>query len=162
MTEPIVRLAVPDDEEGLMQHARLLHEENGLFSFDERKARALLNRAFSRQNGIIGVIGEVGEPEASIYLSLEQTYYSSDWQLVELWNFVQPPRQRRGGYARLLIEFAKKCSDDLRLPLSIGILSNNRVEAKARLYERMLEPAGVFFVHNRQFAGGSAWNKAVN
>lgn len=149
-----VRLAQRDDEDALLEHSRMLWRENGLFSYSEAKARDLMRRAFDRQGGIIGVLGPSGAPEASIYLSLIQPYYSDDWQLTELWNYVMPPRHHRGGHAKKLIEFAKGCSDQMKIPFVIGILSDQRVEAKARLYGRQLEPGGVFFVHNRQHARG--------
>lgn len=157
-----VRMATADDADGLMEHCRLLHGENGLFSLSEAKAAALIARALDRQGAIIGVIGDGGAPEASIFLSIEQPYYSEDWHLMELWNFVAPPREHRAGHAKRLIEFAKSCSDELRLPLVVGILSNQRVEAKVRLYERQLEKAGAFFVHNRQSAAGTAWSRTEN
>jgi hypothetical protein len=158
MTETIVRLANPQDEEGLMEHARMLHGENGLFPLSEQKAHGIILRALEKRGAIIGVIGDAGSLEASICLSLDQPYYSEAFQLTELWNFVAPPRHKRAGHAKRLIEFAKHCSDHMQLPLSVGILSNSRIEAKQRLYERQLEPAGVFFVHNRKLAGPSAWD----
>lgn len=158
MTDAIVRLALPADEEGLMEHVHMLHGENGLFPLSETKARGIVNRALNRQGIIVGVIGDPGALEASICLCLDQPYYSDAFQLTELWNFVAPPRGKRAGHAKKMIEFAKLCSDRMAIPLTIGVLSNERVEAKQRLYERQLEPAGVFFVHNRRLAGPSAWD----
>lgn len=160
MTEPAVRLASWADEAGVMQHIRMIHDENGLYPLSEPKARRVIGDVFDRKGGIVGVIGDGPEFEASICLTLQQPYYSDAWQLVELWNFVAQPRARRAGHAKKLIEFAKLCSDSMKLPLTIGILSNQRIEAKKRLYERQLEAAGVFFFHNRQYAGPSAWDKA--
>ena len=158
MTDAIVRLAAPEDEAGLMEHARMLHAENGLGSLSEKKALSRIRMAFDRKGGIIGVIGPVGALEGSIYLSLQESYYGDDWQLLELWNFVAPPRKERAGHAKKLLAFAKDCSDRMKMPLSVGVLSNHRVEAKIRLYERQLEKAGAFFIYNRQYAGGS-WDR---
>jgi len=157
MSDAVVRLAVPSDEEGLMQHVHMLHGENGLFPLSEIKARSIIGRALNRQGIIIGVIGDA-DLEASICLCLDQPYYSDAFQLTELWNFVAPPRPKRAGHAKKMIEFAKMCSDRMAIPLTVGVLSNERVEAKQRLYERQLEPAGVFFVHNGRLAGPTAWN----
>lgn len=162
MSDLSVRTAAPEDVDGLIEHCRLLHGENGLFGLSERKVAQLLDRGFRQDGAIIGVIGDGGAPEASIYLSIEQPYYSEDWHLMELWNFVMPPRANRAGHAKRLIEFAKYCSDEMQMPLVIGVLSNQRVEAKVRLYERQLEKAGVFFVHNRHCAAGTAWSRAEN
>lgn len=141
-----------------MEHVRALHGENGLFPLAENKALGIVHRALDRKGAIIGVIGEPGSLEGSICLSLDQPYYSDAYQLTELWNFVAPPRHHRAGHAKRMIEFAKMCSDRMAIPLTVGVLSNQRVEAKQRLYERQLEPAGVFFVHNRRLAGPSAWD----
>ncbi len=141
-----VRVADPSDEEELMAMCRNLHAENGAFSMSEEKVRALLWRAFNRQDGLIGVIGASGRLEGSIYLLIDQLWYSNDWCLLELWNYVLPA-YRRSTNAKELIAFAKKCSEALRLPLFIGILSNEQTEAKVRLYRRQLgTPAGAFFL----------------
>jgi len=158
MTETVVRLAVPEDAERIVALCEMLHEENGLFPLSLAKVHALLDRAFLKQGGIIGVIGEVGEPVAAIYLALDQMYYSETWFLNEAFNFVSPDH-RKSDYARKLIAYAKACSDAMQMPLLMGILSNQRTEVKARLYERQLEKAGAYFVHNRKFSGPTAWDR---
>lgn len=147
-----VRLAVPDDEPEIKRLCRLLHDENGFLPLSERKLDALMQRYYDKAGAIIGVIGDVGNPVASIYLSVDPIYYSDSFILNEAWNFVSP-EHRRSNYAISLISYAKRASDELRLPLIIGILSNQRVEAKVKLYERVLDKAGAYFIHNRQFAG---------
>lgn len=150
-----VRLAVPEDRQALVDLTTLLHGENGLFSLSLTKRDHLLDRYYDRDNAIIGVVGDVGAPVATIYLSLQQPEYTDDWALVEVWNFVAP-EHRRSEHAKHLIEYAKFLSSQMNLPLIIGILSNHRTEAKVRLYERSLEKAGAFFVWNHHVAGG-AW-----
>lgn len=152
-----VRLAVKADTEALFSLCKQLHEENGLFSFSGDKVRDLMDKALAGNAALMGVIGEPGKPEACIYLTIECPYYSDDMHMMELWNFVAPPRQKRAGHAKRLLEWAKYCSDEMQLPLVTGILSNQRVEAKVRLYERQLERAGAFFIYNRKLAGGSGW-----
>jgi hypothetical protein len=63
--------------------------------------------------------------------------------------FVHPDyRAAKGGRARKLVEFAKKVSEKLEMPLMIGVLSNSRTDAKTRLYERQFgNPAGAFFLY---------------
>ncbi len=126
-----VRLAVPEDRDGLVRLTDMLHGENGLFSLSPRKRDGLLDRYYRREAAIMGVIGDVGEPVATIYLSISQPEYTDDFALVETWNFVAP-EHRRTTYARQLIAYAKAMSDSLKLPLCIGILSNHRTEAKVR------------------------------
>jgi hypothetical protein len=153
-----VRLAVPADRPALVELTTLLHAENGLFSLSLPKRDALLDRYYDQKGSIIGVIGEVGEPIASIYLALTQPEYTDDWAIVEVWNFVSA-EHRHSTHAKHLIEYAKFVSTEMRLPLMIGILSNHRTEAKVRLYERTLDKVGAYFVWNYQFAGGTGWSQ---
>lgn len=159
MTETVVRLAQPEDEDGLVELCHLLHEENGLFPLSEPKVRALVKRATDRQGGIIGVIGDPGQPVAGIQLAIDQMYYSDQWFLNEGFNFVRPDH-RKSDFAVRLIEYAEMCSDRMRLPLMMGLLTNHRTEQKIRLYERRrLEKAGAYFVYGRQYAGPGAWDR---
>jgi GNAT superfamily N-acetyltransferase len=162
MTAPVrptdVRLAVPADRPEITRLTALLHDENGLLPISTGKVDALLDRYFNHQGAIIGVVGDVGAPVAAIYLGISQLSYSDDWLLVEEFNFVHPDH-RGTSYASQLISYAKAVSDQMRLPLMVGILSNKRTEAKARLYERLLDKAGYFFIHNLQFANGPGWGK---
>lgn len=151
-----VRLAQAEDRDELVRLTTLLHGENGLFSLSLKKRDLLLDRYYNREGAIVGVIGEVGKPVGTIYLSLTQPEYTDDWAIAEVWNFVHPDH-RRTTHANHLIEYAKFTSNELKLPLVIGILSNHRTEAKVRLYERVLDRAGAYFIWNPQFAGGNAW-----
>jgi len=142
-----VRLAQPEDRAKIIELTRDLHGENGLFSMSDKKVRAMLDRFYNREGAVIGVIGPVGNPVATIYLGIDQMSYSDDWALVEQWNFVHPDH-RKSNYASQLICYAKRLSDEFKLPLLVGILSNSRTEAKARLYERHLHKAGFYFIYN--------------
>ncbi len=153
-----VRLAVPEDRPALVDLTTKLHGENGLFSLSLKKRDGLLDRYYDGKGAIIGVIGEIGDPVATIYVSLTQPEYTDDWALVEVWNFVRDD-QRHSTHARHLIEYAKFLSSEMRIPLLIGILSNHRTEAKVRLYERTLDKVGAYFVWNHQYAHG-AWGNA--
>lgn len=142
-----VRLATREDEEDLMNLCRELWEENGMFSMSDDLVRMMLHRAFSKQGGIIGVIGEKGKLEGCISIILGTLWYSTEWHLEELFNYVRP-QFRKSDRAKQLIQFAKKMSDEVGIPLIIGVISNERTEAKVRLYERQLhKPAGAFFVY---------------
>lgn len=145
-----VRLALPSDEEELMAQCRRLHEENGLMQISEAKVREKMQKAFCRDGAIIGVIGEPGKIEASIFLEIGQIWYSDEWFLEELFSHVLP-EYRRSTNARDLITFAKNCADNIGIPLVIGVLSNERTAAKVRLYERQLsKPSGAFFLYGRR------------
>jgi hypothetical protein len=147
---PRVRLAKPEDEEEIFAICNLLHEENGLFHMDEEKVRARIRECTGQRGGIIGVIGDPGEVEAIICLVLNQFWYTNEWSLDEQFAYVLP-NHRRSANAKELIVFAKACAQELKLPLVIGVLSNERTEAKVRLYERQLgAPAGAYFLVGTQ------------
>lgn len=156
MDFPDVRIAKSEDRPGLVELTRLLHSENGLLPISQPKVEKMLDRFYNREGAVIGVIGEPKEPVATIYLGIDQLIYTDGWALVEQWNFVHPDH-RRTNYARQLIAYAKKVSDDMRIPLLVGILSNKRTEAKVRLYAQQMEKAGEYFIHNRQFSTATAW-----
>lgn len=152
-----VRPAEPQDEDKIISMIQLLHDENGLFPLSTKKVRQYMQRYFRREGALIGVIGDVGDPVGSIYLEIGQPYYSEAWYLNEAWNFVHPDH-RRSDYAKKLLGWAKHVSEEMQLPLMLGIVSNHRTEAKIRLYEKQLEKAGAFFVWNRHLAGPCAWD----
>jgi GNAT superfamily N-acetyltransferase len=143
----VVRLAEADEVEDMMELMRDAADEQALFPMDEVKARAMLDRAFLRQGGIIGVIGPKGRIEAALYMLLAQPLYSESWHIEEVFQVVRR-QYRRSGHAKALIEFAKRCSDDLGVPVLMGVLHNKRTEAKIRLYQRHLGPrVGAFFLY---------------
>lgn len=149
-----VRMAAPADRERLWELMLQLHGENGLFSVSKSKVDVMLDRFYAREGALIGVIGDEGDPVAAIYLEITQVVYSDDWILCEQFNFTHPDH-RRSTYARQLIAYAKRCSDDLKLPLMIGILSNKRTEAKMRLYEQVLQKSGGYFSYGLNHADGA-------
>ena len=152
MEDVYVRVAEPDDESGILELARLVHHENGLFDLNEAKVVAMLRPALYRMRGICGVIGEKDKLTGVILLRVSNYWYSDTEFLEEMCVFVHPEhRHAVGGRASKLIEFAKKAADTLGMPLMIGVLSNDRTNAKIAMYERHFGPqAGAFFLHNAQ------------
>ena len=152
---PEVRIAVPQDEAELMEMCKRLWTENGLFSFSEDKVRECLHKCYARQGNIVGVIGPSGRIEASTCLAISDFYYTTDWHLGELWNFVDES-YRKSRNIEALIRFGIDCSDKMQIPLFTGIITNKQLAGKVRKYRQMLgHPVGAFFVH------GSKWNTAV-
>lgn len=134
-----------------MAMCRRLWQENGLFSLNEDKVRALLHRCYKGDGTIVGVIGEPGHLEASTCLTIWENYYTVDWHLAELWNFVEESF-RKSGNAEALIEFGKDCAVKMKIPFITGIITNKQMAGKVRLYRRMLGyPAGAFFCYNSKF-----------
>lgn len=142
-----IRTATPDDVDDVMALLRLMHHENGRGPLDETKVRATVLRGANKQRGFIGLIGEPGVPQASIGLFIGSFWYTEAEHLADLWNFVHPGF-RRSSHARDLIEWAKAWSDQLGIPLGMGVMSIDRVWEKVQLYERRLgPPVGAAFWH---------------
>lgn len=146
-----IRFAFPHDEERLYQFLLELHRENGMFPVSEAMVRDTIRAATNRQGGVVGIIdGPDGRIEASIGMMLEQAaWYTRAVSLNEKWNFVREDC-RRTSHAKDLMEFAKRCADELGVELFIGVVSTERTEAKIRLYRRQFEPVGAFFRHGRK------------
>jgi len=147
-----VRVADSSDEEALMELARYLHAENGLFDFDDVAVRYAFRKAIvgrpEQRHGIVGVIGTPDELEGAIFLEPACLWYTTQPCFQELFSYVYP-KYRSSSDSNDLIAFAKHVSDHFNLPLMIGVLSNYRTAAKVRLYRKALgEPAGAFFLHN--------------
>ena len=150
-----VRLGQPVDEEELMELCRGLHAENGIFPLNEQKVRDALHRAFEQKGGILGVVGPAGAIEGLIYMVLSTFWYSDTTHLEELFLYVKP-EYRKTPDARDLMRFAKWCADQTGFRLVIGVLTNERVAGKIRLYQReFANPAGNFFIYEAQNAAAS-------
>lgn len=147
MEEYVVRLARPQDEDAIFELLIVMHEENGLFEMDEDAVRNMLRHVVDNQNGVIGVIGGKSGIEAAICLTIDKLWYAKTWCLNDVFNFVAP-QYRRSTRAKSLINFAKKYSDEIGIPLFMGIVSNVRTEAKIKLLERQMRKAGAFFIYN--------------
>ena len=142
-----VRLASPQDEEKILDLLMLMHEENGLFEMDHEAVRDMVQKVLNRENGIIGVIDGGNEIEAAVCLVIDKLWYAKNWCLNDVFNFVAP-KYRRSTRAKALISFAKDYSDQVGIPLMMGIVSNVRTEAKIKLLERQMRKAGAFFIYN--------------
>lgn len=146
-----VRIGTPEDLDGMMALAIAASHENGFTMPNPLRLLEHIYPALRLDKGVVGIIGEPGERiEGAILLRVGPTWYSDEPILDEKAIFVDPEfRSAKGGRARKLADFAKKFSDDLGVPLSIGVLSSSRTASKIRLYERVFgPPAGVYFLYN--------------
>ena len=146
-----VRPATMQDEDAIIHLCRELHQENAAFSWDEDKVRSGIQEAIRPHPNIPRVIGVIGQPKAplegAIYVAAVQDWYTSEWALMEQFNFVSKP-YRASRNACDLIDWAMMCADAMKMKLLIGIVSNDRTEAKVRLYSRKLgPPAGAYFLY---------------
>lgn len=135
--EAIVRLATMDELPELIQLTQELHAENGQHDLSYRKIRDDIAKGLALDNAVMAVIGESGDIRAMLLLHIKSVYYSDENQIVELWNFVRCD-SRRSNYGKQLLHFAMEYADSLMLHLTIGIISDESLEAKTRLYEREL------------------------
>lgn len=147
--EPVVRLATQADEPALMDHCRIIHADNGACSFSERKVAETILIATRNGGGIIGVIDGKDGFEASIFLMLDQFYYSEDWILRERWVFVHPDHRKKQHFDRL-IDYARACQAKMSdggefMPLFCGIGTKTRVMAKIRLWMHKFPLVGAQF-----------------
>lgn len=150
MDDVVVRTGTEADFNGMMDLSLMATSENAFVNPDFMKIAEVIWGALLRKTGIVGVIGPVGgKLEGMVILSMGEMWYSKELILEEKVIFVDPEfRSAKGGRARKLAEFAKSVSEELSIPLAIGVLSNSRTEAKIRLYERVFgTPAGVYFLH---------------
>lgn len=141
-----VRLADENDEMSLYVLCKELWNENGDHSLSWPKIVANIRLATQRTRGIIGCIGPSDDIRGAVCLLLDQLWFSEDWYLLELFNYVRPDA-RRSSYAKDLINYSKSISEEMKLELRMGVISNIRTEAKVRLYRRMMKPRGAFFSH---------------
>lgn len=149
MTEqPTVIGATLADLPDFMRLFKIMHAENGLFSLDEDCVVETFNRAVKKKEGIIGLIkGPENDIRAMLALLITRYYYTQQFHLEELWNFVAP-EWRKTNYADTLLRYADHCQKALGIPLVIGVMTGSRMEAKVRKYRRHFGmPAGAFFVH---------------
>lgn len=147
-----VRFAQREDAGSIIACLRLMHEENGLFSLSEDRIREIIESAINPPQELltpplIGVIGSVGDVEATICLMLTRLYYTDEWHLGDLWNFIRPDCRKKN-HIELLVKFAKDCTAKSKVPLMSAVVSNKRTEAKVRIFSRHYgKPLGAFFLY---------------
>ena len=146
LTVSPVRKALLPDKPQIMEMCRENWADNGQFSLSVGKVEGMVDKAFNGGGAIIGVVGH-GRVEGMILLNIGQFWYTEDWCLEEVQNYVRPA-YRKSTHAKDMINFGKRCSDELGIPLVIGVVSNERTRAKLELYRRQLgEPCGGYFLH---------------
>jgi len=141
-----VRKAKVEDRDTILKICVQNHGENGQFSYSPKRVEGMVDRAFSGGGSIIGTVGN-GRIEGLILLVIGQHWYTDDFCLEEVMCYVLP-EYRRSTHAKDMIKFGTRCSDELGIPLVIGVVSNERTKAKVELYRRQLgEPVGGYFIH---------------
>jgi hypothetical protein len=149
ITSPVTK-ARPADRDDVIKICKEDAEENAQFSLSVPKLEAMVSRILDRGEGVIGIIRGLDEIEAIMLMQISQMWFTDEWSLEEVLNFVRP-RYRRSTHAKSMIQFAKRCSDEIGIPLMIGVVSNERTAAKMLLYERQLgKPVGGYFLYSKR------------
>jgi GNAT superfamily N-acetyltransferase len=148
-----VRLAEPEDLPAILQLMRIACREDAQHEMDEENVLRMVMRHYDKHGAMLAVIGEPGMPVAYCLSILDQIWYAAPgtMQLLELSLFVHPDH-RRSNYAKQLMQFMKKASEGLKLDLTIGVFSNERTQAKIRLYQRQFDQVGAYFCYHPQHA----------
>ena len=146
----IVRVGKPEDVYAVMDLALMATEENGVLEPNPEKLLEHIWAALNQAQGIVGIISKPGgNAEGAVLLRIGSLWYSDQEVVEEKAIFIHPDfRAAKGGRAKKLCEFSKQVADTLGIPLMIGVLSNQRTEAKVRMYERQFgPPSGAFWLY---------------
>jgi N-acetylglutamate synthase-like GNAT family acetyltransferase len=155
-TTVTVRVATLSDMDAIMSLAVEAAKENGFLEASTALLAKHVWGPINQDHGIIGCIGEPGNTlEGMVVLNIGKIFYSDTDCLEERTLFLRPEyRSAKGGRANKLLEFSIRAADALKLPLLIGVLSNQRTEAKCRLYQRKLgPPAGAYWIYQTRTGG---------
>ena len=153
MTEPLVRLGTQEDMHDVMALMAMAVKENAFIKPSMEKIAISTWGTLTRQNGIAGIASADGVGvHGVIMLTIGENIYSEEKFAQEQILFVDPEyRSMKLALAKRLTAFAKQVSDELHMPLLIGILSNKRTMGKVRMYTREFgEPAGAFFLYGAE------------
>lgn len=160
-----VRIADLSDEDEVLDSVRRMQDDRewalcdaagAPLPFCAPKARQTIRRALIRQHNDpdilpawIGVIGAPGRLQASIYVSVVESWCSDETNLVQLWSYVLP-EFRKSANGVLLIAFAKGIAASLHIPLYSAV---QRSTGKQRFYERAFgAPVGALFRYSADVA----------
>ena len=139
--ETDIRVALQNDFQELFRVCCHLHRENGQHEFSDERSKRFIWKGCNRDNSIIFVIGPSNNIKAVLYLEVQQIYYSDECQLGEAFLYVREDH-RKSDFAKRLIRHAKRCSEETQLDLMMGIISDHRLAAKKRLYDREFTEGG--------------------
>jgi GNAT superfamily N-acetyltransferase len=153
-----VILAQPGDEGELLELFRMAHAENGFNTMSEKRVIEAIQAATLRRGGMIGVIrgpdteAGPGKIEGALGVMLSRMWYTDDWHLEELLNYVHPDH-RRSTHAKKLLRFAKWAAQEMNQLLLVAVMTTERMEAKVDLYQRELTMVGAVFAYGPSTRG---------
>lgn len=113
----------------------LMHDEAGIGELNREKVESAI--ADVAANGVCLLWTDDDGTVASMGLKAARWWYSDDAYLKDLWFYVSRDRRQDYPYlAEAMLRAAQSVANHHRLPLLLGILSQDRPTAKARLYTR--------------------------
>src|ERR1700733_2660670 len=150
-----VRAVKPGDENKLFDLLMMAYRENAPYTINAHKVKMTIAEAARDSSVIVGVIDSPDGKSLSGSVGgfFSQWWYTDDWHIEECWNFVHPDH-RRSKYAINLIDYMKWISENMPMPLHMGILTSTRMEAKTRLYKRQMPMVGAAFGYNMEMCKG--------
>jgi hypothetical protein len=148
-----VRLATLADEPAIL--SRLLEDvaENASHIAPPSEARIMAYLDTSSRRSIVGVIdGDDGLPAAVCILIGAQWWWSDQWYLMEVCNYVHPSA-RHSTHIDDLLDFERWLSDQwseqygYRVYLMTGVMGTRRLRAKIAMYWRRMTEVGRAFLY---------------
>lgn len=150
-----VRAAGPKDEAAVMDllMTNLREYADQVAAIDPDRVLEHVQLGTQRRGGIVGVIdGADGSPVAVCVLVPVQWWWSKQWYLMEVVNFVHPDH-RRSHHIDDLLSFQRWAVDawtnrfGYRVYLLCGVLGAWRVFEKVALYKRKFRQAGIACIY---------------
>lgn len=142
-TTHVVRMATLADEAKILELCWKAHEEMPERTLSIPKVEGMV-RSTLTDRGVIGVVDHEGDIRAMIGLVVSAAWCSDDLELHDWLAFVRPDCRHLRYFSRLLM-FAKDQANQMHMPLWLGFIGDERVEAKARAYRRHVPKFGEFF-----------------
>jgi|SRR5580765_4032756 len=154
---PEARLALPSDEDALLDILTQNHAENGIGPLSAALVKRAIREGTRARGAIIGVVDGDNEIAGTVGLVFDSWWYSDPTDpgatlLRDRWVYVRHA-YRDGECFDALWKFATNAADEMSremgrpIPLLMGVMATDRVEAKLRLYSRRLPLAGGAFLY---------------
>jgi len=140
---PIIREAGLADAAEILDLWKMLHEENGIFPWNEKKAALAVKSCIT--NGAVFVAEVDNKIVGMLGVDREQPVYSESECLVDRFGFVHPD-YRKSRIAVRLIRATLAFARELKMLVFFLLLTPKDTTRKAHLLARYMRPAGLVFV----------------
>lgn len=147
----IVRLATLADEEQILKLCCLAHAEMPERSLSLPKVQSMVRQSLTTDQGLIGIVKVDNDVRAMIGLIVSSPWCSEDLEIYDWLAFVRPDCRHLRYFTQLLL-WAKGQAHRMQLPIVLGFIGDERVEAKARAYRRHMPKFGEFFRYHPEKA----------